>query len=329
MEILPGGLEDWESIKVPAGSYPPSEDFPFVLVEGNLGIPSTVITRLYLSAVAMPWFLASEDANVAFVATSVILVLNPGHQTALNTRKRLIRKGYFEPERELRYIALLQHGSADCAKQSIIWDHRRWCITYIRGVPKSSVYPYPILHHWSSSEEARLLPHVNTEDVCRELAIVYHTCESYPRNYHAWNHWHWLIDTTVSSVFRYQPGEPERRDFLLVLVDAYVDLRNWIDRHPSDYTAMHQMCQIQTTIDHLLGAGVLTQDVAAKLPSLTPVEHCLSLLTAFPAHEALWMHLRVILGYMDEESRSKMLNQSISSNAHATRLLSWFSERNR
>ena len=320
IEILPGNLEDWQSIEMLLGSRKPSPEFPFVLVDGNLGIPKKVMARIYLAAVSMPW--RTSDARTAIAATCVILILNPTHQTALNGRKRLIQTGHLDsPVKELRFMELLLRGLTDCAKQSIIWDHRRWCLKLIHGTLGSSVHQHPPLEHWASAEEAELLPKLDLEDILREIAIVYHTCETYPRNYHAWNHWHWLIDIALSSIY-YHQDEHQSQGFLRLLVDAYVELRKWTDCHPSDYTAMHQLSQCQRILDHLHTLEAFTQDVVVDSSSL--VEHCLSLLTAFPTHESLWVYLRVVLGDSKEEVRLKILQEvrmNFSWNIYAAKII--------
>jgi len=315
IEILPGNLEDWQSIEMSPGSRKPSPEFPFVLVDGNLGIPRKVMARLYLAAVSMPW----RNTQTVVAATCVILILNPAHQTALNGRKRLIQSGYLDSVKELRFMELLLRGLIDCAKQSIIWDHRRWCLKFIHGTLGSSVHQHPPLEHWASAEEARLLPKLDLEDIRREIAIVYHTCETYPRNYHAWNYWHWLIDIALSSIYHHQ-DEHQQQGFLQLLVDAYVELRKWTDFHPSDYTAMHQLSQCQRILDHLHTTEAFTQDLASS----SLVEHCLSLLAAFPTHESLWVHLRVVLGNSKEEVRLKIVQEvrtNFSWNKYAAKII--------
>jgi protein prenyltransferase alpha subunit repeat containing protein 1 len=261
----------------------------------------------------MPW----RNTQTAIAATCVILILNPAHQTVINGRKRLIQAGHLDSVKELRFMELLLRGLIDCAKQSIIWDHRRWCLKLIHGTLGSSVHQHPPLEHWASAEEARLLPKLDLEDIRREIAIVYHTCETYPRNYHAWNHWHWLIDITLSSIYQ---DEYQQQGFSRLLVDAYFELRRWTDCHPSDYTAMHQLSQCQRILDHLHTTEVFTQDLASS----SLVEHCLSLLTAFPTHESLWIHLRVVLGNSKEEVRLKIVQEvrmNFSWNIYAAKII--------
>jgi protein prenyltransferase alpha subunit repeat containing protein 1 len=321
VEILPGGLDDWQSIEIPAESRRPSTDFPYVLVEGNLGIPNKVARQLYLSAIALPWR-SLREPQTAITATTLILILNPAHQTALNARKRLITNGHIHPEKELRYSELLLRGFIDCAKQSIIWEHRRWCLIRVYGRIGKIAYLYPALEHWASVEEAQMFPDMGSDDIRKEIGIVYHTCETYPRNYHAWNYLHWLINGTFSSVYRHLSDETGRRDFLRVLVDAYAELRAWVECHPSDYSAIHQLCQMQTIMDHLRAVEVLIKDVGKESHS-TLAGHCLSLLSSFPSHESLWLYLRLALKDKPRSHIPDRVESDLNSNPHAARLLAW------
>jgi protein prenyltransferase alpha subunit repeat containing protein 1 len=293
-------------------------------VEGNLGIPKKVAQQLYLSAIALPWH-SFREPNIAITATTLILILNPAHQTALNVRKRLIINGHIHPQKELRYLELLLRGLNECAKQSIIWDHRRWCLTRVYGRIGQIASPCPTLEHFASDCEAPLFPNMGPDDILKEVGIVYHTCETYPRNYHAWNHLHWLINGIFSSVHHHFSDETGRGDFLRVLVDVYGELKAWVELHPSDYSAIHQLCQMQAVMDYLRAAGVLTEDAGEEtMPPSTLAGHCLSLLSSFPSHESLWLYLRLAL---KDEPRSHILDRvesDFKSNMHAAKLLAWY-----
>ena len=51
VEIIPGDWSDWTSSPT---EILPSASFPFLLQEGNLGLPQAVLHRLYLASVAFP-----------------------------------------------------------------------------------------------------------------------------------------------------------------------------------------------------------------------------------------------------------------------------------
>ncbi|KAF8967951.1 hypothetical protein BDZ97DRAFT_1802108 [Flammula alnicola] len=301
IEILPGGLKEWECIELPPSSPKPHPDFPFVLVEGNLGIPKKVLYALYTAVAAMPW--QSSGSQAANAASSIILLLNPAHQTALNTRKRLIQGGHLDPEMELILTELVSRGSPECAKQSIVWDHRRWCFKQIYGIIGLDIAT-PSLQHWASSEEMQLLPKINPAAIEHELGLIQHTCETYPRNYHSWTHWHFMVNVCYASIYM----SDDRRAFLGIIVKERTRLQNWVNHHVSDYSAMHQLCQSQKLIEHLALTGMLTSDLTNLTSSLL-AEHSLSLVTAFPSHESLWMYLRVSLANLSPENRTNILDR--------------------
>ncbi|KAH9485481.1 Protein prenyltransferase alpha subunit repeat-containing protein 1-B [Psilocybe cubensis] len=291
IEILPGGLNDWETIDLPPDTPRPSSRFPFLFVEGNLGIPQKVLYALYLATASISWRSASVDN--AIKASSVIIILNPAHQTALNARKSLITQGHLDPEKELVLLELIARGSPECAKQSVIWDHRRWCLSQIFGLMGACQTTQP-LQFWGSSEEMQLYPKIGPTAVQRELALVQHTCETYPRNYHSWTYWHFIIDVCYASVCS-TDNSARQQEFLGIIVAECKRLRHWVEQHVSDYSAMHQLSQTHNLLDHLKTRGMLTSDIDGVFTSSILIDHALSLLISYPSHESLWMYLRIAL----------------------------------
>ena len=232
IEILPGGFEDW-SIQ---GARP---DFPFVLVEGNLGVPKKVLYRLYLAAVAK--FTRADtkqpdsDIRVVVSSTSVIIFANPAHQTALNARKRLILRGVLSAELEIAFIDLLLRGSSECAKQSIIWDHRRWIFQRLYGTTASAPsWRLQALGGWLGPLEWETIPQIPTNVARKELGLVRHACEIYPRNYHGWNHWRYVMNVTYVHLY-------EGREWEELVDEEFREMLKWVEGHVSDYTSMHHL----------------------------------------------------------------------------------------
>ena len=299
----------------------PHPAFPFILVEGNLGIPKKILAGLYITAIGI----SLHTANVleATAVSCVIILLNPAHQTALNTRKRLIKDGHIDPNKELSFMELLVRGSPDAGKQSIIWDHRRWCLRNIHGI-MGPVILLPDLQHRASSEEMERFPRLTVSTIRHELSIIQQTCETYPRNYHAWSQWSFIINVCYASIYS---SNDRFRDFLAVIMQEVARLRNWVDQHVSDYSAMHQLCQAQKLIDNLALSDQF-KDVVDTTQRSSLAHHSLSLVTIFPSHESLWMYLRVSLANSDPTERTKIL-QSIEASVPSTyhyfrqQLLSW------
>ncbi|KAJ3513416.1 hypothetical protein NLJ89_g2956 [Agrocybe chaxingu] len=355
IEILPGGLEEWERFELPSDAPTPCATFPFVFVEGNLGIPKTILHALYMAAMSTPWRssnstldkLTAEKSNAA---TLVILLVNPAHQTALNHRKRLIQEGHIEAEKELALFELLSRGSPEVGKASMIWHHRRWCFCRVYDVftattsepacrsrnksPSSTEQYWP----WPKSEPGmESLPKIPPSTVRRELKLIQHTCETYPRNYHAWAHWHFIMNVCFTSFLvslsrshNDFPDDKRDSEFLATIIEEYARLRHWVELHVSDYSAMHQLRQCEKLVDHLVGAGHIAEESLIKqLPLSGLVDHSLSLLASYPEHESIWMYLRMSLESSSSETRSAVL-EDITSRFSSTypvythHLISWF-----
>lgn len=270
IEVLPGSFEQW--------APQATNEFPFVLVDDHLGIPQKLLYHLYMIAVAL---YKSADQSTMLTLTFVLLLANPAHQTALNARKRFIQSGLLRPEEELNLTALFIRGSGEFAKQSIIWDHRRWLFRHQYGcIGDGRKEESPASR---TSEEASLFPIIPLTTLEKETQLVRQACELYPRNYHAWTHYHWTLHVvkTTTSI-----------DHTRFLRKEMLQLRQWIDRHVSDYSAVHLLCSLvalDCTDAHKLiqsGGGTLLDELR---------EHALSLVLSYPSHETLWLYLRNIL----------------------------------
>jgi protein prenyltransferase alpha subunit repeat containing protein 1 len=268
IEILPGGWQEWT-----AQAPDIHEGFPFVYKDGHLGVPLKVLYRIYLAALSL---FNNAERSTALELSSVILLANPSHQTILNARKKFIQSHLLDPEKELRLTELLIRGSKECAKQSIVWDHRRWIFKFqyqtVRGAQAAAIRDFP---GWSTSEEAAAFPMIPLATLKEECELTRQACELYPRNYHAWTYWHWVMNVARSLAYDQ------------LMEDEVAAVRNWIDRHVSDYSAVHHLCNLANLIGR-------PQSSQAKTTTLTDDsrEHALSLVREYPSHEALWLYLR-------------------------------------
>ena len=297
IEILPGSSEQW--------APQANNEFPFVLVDGHLGIPQRLLYHLHMTAVAL---YKNADQLTKLTLSSVILLVNPAHQTALNARKRLIQLGLLRPEEELNFTALSIRGLNEFAKQSIIWDHRRWLFRHQykrNGDAGQGEYA-----GWRISEETSSFPIIPLPTLEKECQLVRQACELYPRNYHAWAHYHWILDVVKTTAV--QKSIPPRMDHTHFLRKEVLLLRQWIERHVSDYSAVHLLCRLAAldcTIAHQLtqsGGGTLVDELR---------EHALSLVLAYPSHETLWLYLRNILSLSTTDVMQGLLNRLHRENA--------------
>ncbi|KAG6837065.1 hypothetical protein H0H93_015333 [Arthromyces matolae] len=285
VEILPGGLEDWKDVQNSSGNgQQPTSDFPFLLLDGNLGIPKKILYKLYLSAIAL--FTSSKSVpELCRVATCTILLANPAHQTALNARKRLVLIGMLDPGTELLYVETLFHGSSTCAKESILWHHRRWLLSLVYegrlrlGADASS-------RKWTTSSDLYPLPHIPPEVIDREFQIIRSACASYPRNYHAWAHWHFMTDIVYTALLTHEG--PRDSAYFLVLTQELHALRCWLDKHVSDHSCVFRLVSLDKLFGELETKNLPMRDATSR----SLMEHAHSLVTSYPSHESLWIYLR-------------------------------------
>ncbi|KAF5532303.1 prenyltransferase [Fusarium mexicanum] len=115
-------------------------------------------------------------------STAVILLMDPEHLTAANTRKRLIRDSWREEDLQDRLHlekhlvdSLLTSRLHRHTKSPTLWNHRRWLMEQYR------------LHNIEVPVE---------DDLTRTIMI---SGERHPRNYYAWCHARYLVNTFVLS----------------------------------------------------------------------------------------------------------------------------------
>lgn len=302
IEILPGGAHEWITL---------DQTSPFLFVEKNLGVPKKVLYRLYIEAIVVfkeAKGILSErgagrsDPSNLIASSSVILLANPAHQTALNARKHLVQKGLIDPHRELEFTAALQ-SARECAKECILWDHRRWLFRRLYAkTDNSDGQPR------SYSSVLDIPPKV----IQKEFSLISKACEVYPRNYYAWNHWHFCMEALHSS-FRSNPVNVDCVDVL----HEFLHLRQWVETHVSDHSSVHHLCN--------LSRRLLDLDV---VDFTSFYEHALSLVMSYPSHESLWLYLRAAVDFSDNQLRRERISQISSSvvleGQLARRSLAWW-----
>ena len=263
IEILPGEVAGWVPESSPA--------YPFLFAEGNLGVPQKALYKAYAVAVRAYFGLRNESrksapsplqSNRLDHLTRVVLLANPAHQTALNSRKKLVQSRIIDPHWELNLSASLL-SCRECAKESILWHHRRWLLRVIYGVPATAGADY--------------IPEVVPPDALEvELACASTACHIYPRNYHAWAHRGLCVKVLVGSLQQEVPSNSGR------LTEEYQRTLKWIESHISDYSAMNYAVNFEK----------MSLDRNPTEGHLSTKEHATSLLRSYPDHESLWMYLR-------------------------------------
>ncbi|KAI0365574.1 protein prenylyltransferase [Pilatotrama ljubarskyi] len=304
-ELLPGDGAEWLAADMPADAR---QHAPFLYIEGNLGVPQKLAYKAYLESV--PVFrrcrarlrashlttgseLTEAEVREALASTAVLLLVNPAHQSALNARKRLVQLRAVDAAYELRFASALL-TLHEGAKQSLLWHHRRWLLRRI--------YPEAMGSRTSDvvgdGEDSLHGVELDADAFRTEVAVVVRACEVYPRNYHAWTHRYLCAEALVARI-RTQGREDAHAD---AMVHAWrgerARVREWIERHVSDYSAMQYACRLEVLARRLAesGAGRRARADASTVPSEeereTACEHAWSLVQAYPAHESLWLYLR-------------------------------------
>ncbi|KAM0425227.1 hypothetical protein ACHAPT_009544 [Fusarium lateritium] len=159
-----------------------------LLRDGNaIAIPKLRLVQAFL--VARKIFLSYlKDANTISTddvlrSTAIILSMDPEHLTAANTRKRAIGHQLQDENENTKEILLLEKHLMDSlltsrlhrhTKSPTLWNHRRWLMDQFR------------LHELD----------VPVEDDLSKIIMV--SGERHPRNYYAWCHARYLINTFIT-----------------------------------------------------------------------------------------------------------------------------------
>jgi protein prenyltransferase alpha subunit repeat containing protein 1 len=251
-------------------SYPLPEGC-HVLVDGNsIAISKAKLVQAFV--VARKIFFnyvrdCPEDKFVVFKnATSVMLLMDPEHLTAANSRKRLIQKSQKNPKANLEAILKKELYFVDSyltsrlhrhTKSPTLWNHRRWVIE----VCKSIHMEYDMQHDLKS--------------------VVLIAAERHPRNYYAWSHLRWLVQsvTTCSSL------KATISDFnKLVAV-----VNDWCLRHPADTSGFSFLL-------FCLSMPRYSEDVSATQLRSSVYSEVLRLAVSFRwTHETIWVFLRSLV----------------------------------
>jgi protein prenyltransferase alpha subunit repeat containing protein 1 len=217
------------------------------------------------------------------MSSSVILLTNPAHNTALNARKRLVASGGLDPQVELHFIGLIISGVKDASKQGILWHHRRWLLN--RLYPPSS----------SDAAEQQVFAEIPTHVLAHEINLVERATEVYPRNYYAWAHRGLCVRSAALG---------SDLSISVPIVDAEITtVQKWLELHVSDGTAAHHLwfCASLLPASGLSGSSEQRPDpgqIAHRIQSLH--SHAQDLVMRYPEHEALWIYLRASISLLTQ-----------------------------
>ncbi|KAK1958522.1 protein prenylyltransferase [Colletotrichum sublineola] len=241
--------------------------------ENAVAVPKLRIVQSFL--VARQIFqkhLAGEVLGIELLlaATSVMLLMDPEHLTASNTRKRLLRDAISAGadthgllSREKWFVdSLLTSRLHRHTKSPTLWSHRRW----LMGQCRLAGLPVPVQQDIES--------------------IVMVAGERHPRNYYAWTHARWLTRTFLAD------AESEELSSLIQSV------KRWSFRHHVDVSGWSFLAHLMERLD---GCGTQTR--------LSVFEETLRLTESLRwCNESVWWFLRTVASKpaMGQAGREKL-----------------------
>lgn len=211
-------------IEVLGKAHPLTPQVSYLKDENAVGIPKTRLFQAF--SVAYERFKKhvihvdvqrlSHDWTELLRITAVLLLADPEHLTAANTRKRVIRQA-IQNESDTTAALMREKWFADSlltsrlhrhTKSPVLWSHRRWLLSQFQK-------------------------HGVQVDVSFEIRnVVLVSGERHPRNYYAWDHARWLLRIFVDA----QADETAR------LQEMIADVKVWCLRHHDDisgWTFLH------------------------------------------------------------------------------------------
>jgi hypothetical protein len=256
---------------LPAGNYVLSE-------ENSIGIPKVRLVQAFVVARQLFFKLSKifpEKHAELLGATAVILLMDPEHLTAANTRKRLIlsyrkvSRAEFEValKRELVFVeSYLTSRLHRHTKSPTLWGHRRWLLEMCRSI------------------------HME-QDVQQDLkTVVLIAAERHPRNYYAWSHMRWLVQT-------YGVEGRAGPEILSIVKD-------WCLRHPSDTSGFSFLLFCLSTLPPL-------DNVLRMEATTSTCKEVVGLAASFKwIHESVWVFLRTLVasGEVTEDQKAAFFN---------------------
>ncbi|KDQ55094.1 hypothetical protein JAAARDRAFT_195970 [Jaapia argillacea MUCL 33604] len=277
IDILPGYGHEWVDADADASLA------PFLLKDGNLGIPQKALVQAYFVAIESFKFarkrisidqFAVEDA---VSSSSVIVLTNPAHTTALDVRKALVKRKVLDAKKELEFTTALL-TIRESSKQSIMWHHRRWLLRYI------------FTGDVTVADGDLTDVHFPPDLFRREYRLVSADCELYDRNYYAWAH-RSICSRALVAAISSSTSKDEASQYMSVLEDEVNGMRTWIEQHVSDYSAVQYFHNLH---DYLRQLPFSMIETVLPLISGTNsmLSHAFPLLRRYADHESLWLYLR-------------------------------------
>ena len=250
----------------------------------------------------------------------VVVMVNADHQKSWNILKRCVESGAMKWE-ESMWISKL--SLTKHPKSGSTWAHRKWMIGFLvsKGIEV---------------------------EFAGELEFCLQASTIYPKNYFAWSHRVWVVNQIRK--------EGKRK---LLERQLSVEMKKWIEKHPSDHCGFHHrqfiLTQLLKDVDEQSYESVAQRikDLrvhSSKEGNYSPItvqvefheiwkeefESVHKLFKNYSQHESIWCHYRALLmlnllmgdfaGIREKEMeflRQKKKEANFSENQFALRTLFW------
>ncbi|KAH7356685.1 hypothetical protein BKA65DRAFT_212390 [Rhexocercosporidium sp. MPI-PUGE-AT-0058] len=269
-----------------------------VLIEGNnIAVTKVKLVQAFVVAreIFFKWMRGCVEENSKerelLDATAVMLLLDPEHLTAANTRKRLVQKYQSGPASELEVLLRKELRFVDSyltsrlhrhTKSPTLWSHRRWILEKFKGLK---------IEH----------------DVLQDLkSVVFVAAERHPRNYYAWSHMRWLVQVfdNSSTLAEDESKAPSDHPQMISVI------KDWCLKNPSDTSGFSFLLFCLFNLG--FSSAVARTDVCSSVCA-----DVLKLAVSFKwIHESVWVFLRTVVASKNatEQARNDFLKafESIS-----------------
>lgn len=248
---------------------PPGQNF--LLEESSIAIPKIKLVQAF--TIARPILfkynqkclekeLGKEVEEELRNATAIILLMDPEHLTAANTRKRIILSNLKNSKVDIKTLINLELQFVNSfltarlhrhTKSPTLWSHRRWILSL------------------SFSHSPPIGPHSQPYNILQDFkTVILIAADRHPKNYYAWSHARWLIEKF----------EIDEKPLIPLIQD-------WALRNPSDTSGF-------SFLYFLLSppyAAVERREVYKKVLDLT--------ISFRWSYESVWVFLRTLAAYDD------------------------------
>ena len=271
-----------------------------VLVDGtSIAVPKVTLVQAFMVARKvlfqhLPNIQSKQQTTRN--AAAVMLLMDPEHVTAANSRKRAVQTYRAQPAefrtelaRERWWVdSMLTARLHRHTKSPTLWGHRRW-----------------VLEMWQKLE----MPYDIHEDL---VCVVLVAAERHKCNYYAWLHLRWLVQRRMGGC--QLGGEATEAEAEAVACDGSKVLstvKSWCLRHPGDTAGFSFL--LFCLLEHPHAGVVLTGGASRAEVKSSVCKDVLDLAVSFKwTNESVWAFLRTLVASGVAEEQRTAFFESIT-----------------